>query len=61
MHTALKERTVNGVTASVGVIDESKNTLDVKKIDGFSKLHDFHFEKNKLQESGWLTASERVK
>ena len=49
MHTALKERPVKGVTASVGVIDESKNTLDVKKIDGFSKFNDFRIEKNKLR------------
>ena len=49
MHTALKERSVKGVTASVGVIDESKNTLDVKKIDGFSKFNDFRIEKNKLR------------
>ena len=46
MHTGLKERLVKGVTASVGVIDESKNTFDVQKIDGFSKYHDFCFEKN---------------
>lgn len=46
MHTALKERPIKGVTASVGVIDESKNTFDVQKIDGFSKYHDFRFEKN---------------
>ncbi|CAB4028841.1 hypothetical protein AC249_AIPGENE13851, partial [Paramuricea clavata] len=49
MHTALKERPVKGVTASVGVIDESKNTFDVQKMDGFSKFHDFRFEKNKLR------------
>ena len=49
MHNALKERPVKGVTDSVGVIDESKNTFDVQKIDGFSKYHDFRFEKNKLR------------
>ena len=38
MRTALLERPVRGVSASVCVIDEKKNNLKVNKIDGFSKL-----------------------
>ena len=50
MHTALKERPGKGVTASVGVIDESKNTLMFKKLtDSASTM------------IGGLTASERAK
>ena len=41
MCTALLERPVRGVSASVCVIDEKKNNLQVNKIDGFSKLHNF--------------------
>ena len=39
MRTALLERPVRGVSASVCVIDDKKNNLKVNKIDGFSKLH----------------------
>ena len=46
MHSALKERLV---TASVGVIDETKSTLDNDKVQGLSKYHNFRFEKNKIR------------
>ena len=39
MRTALLERPVRAVSASVCAIDEKKNNLKVNKIDGFSKLH----------------------
>ena len=49
MRTALLERPVRGVTASVCVIDEKKKNLKVNKIDGFSKLHNFTYEEKGLR------------
>ena len=39
MRRALSERLVKGTSACVCVVDETKKTLDVNKIEGFSKLH----------------------
>ncbi|KAL9969858.1 hypothetical protein ACROYT_G022126 [Oculina patagonica] len=44
MRTALLERPVRGVTASVCAIDEKKNTINVNKINGLSKLHNFAYD-----------------
>ena len=44
MRTALSERPVKGTSACVCAINEEKETLQVKKIDGFSKLHNIQFE-----------------
>ena len=44
MHTALKERLVKGTTAAVGSVDESNKNAEVKKLEGFSKFHNFSFE-----------------
>ena len=44
MHTALKERQVKGTTAAVCSVDESNKTVQVKKLEGFSKFHNFSFE-----------------
>ena len=44
MQTALKERPVRGTTAAVCSVDESRNTAEVKKIERFSKFHNFSFE-----------------
>ena len=44
MRTALLERPVRGVSASVCAIDEKKNNLKVNKIDRFSKLHNFTYD-----------------
>ena len=49
MRTALLERPVRGVSASVGAIDEKKNNLKVNKIDGFSKLHNFAYDEKGLR------------
>ena len=49
MRTALFERPVRGVSASVCVIDEKKNNLKVNKIDGFSKLHNFTYDDKGLR------------
>ncbi|XP_078352890.1 uncharacterized protein LOC144637689 [Oculina patagonica] len=49
MRTALLERPVRGVTASVCAIDEKKNTLNVNKIDGLSKLHNFTYDDKGLR------------
>ena len=44
MRTALSERPVKGTSACVCIVDEEKETLQVKKIDGFGKLHNIQFE-----------------
>ena len=44
MHTALKEQLVKGTTAAVGSVDESNKNAEVKKLEGFSKFHNFSFE-----------------
>ena len=44
MRTALSERPVRGTTACVCSVNEKKKTLEVNKIDGFSKFHNFKFE-----------------
>ena len=44
MHTSLKERQVKGTTAAVCSVDESNKTVQVKKLEGFSKFHNFSFE-----------------
>ena len=49
MRTALLERPVRGVTASVCVIDEKKKNLKINKIDGFRKLHNFTYEEKGLR------------
>lgn len=46
MRKALEERQVRGTTACVGRIDEGKNSLVIKKVDGFSKFHNFQYEGN---------------
>ena len=43
MHTALKERPVEGTTASVCVIQEQNLSLQIKKIAGYSSFHSFEF------------------
>ena len=45
MRTALTQRLVRGTSACVCTIDETKQTLEVKKIDSFSRYHNFKFEK----------------
>ena len=49
MHTALKERPVGGTTASVCTIEEQNKTLEMNKIDDYSKLHNFKFTKTGLR------------
>ena len=49
MRTALLERPVRGVTASVCAIDEEKKNLKVNKIHGFSKLHNFKYDEKGLR------------
>ncbi|KAK3737882.1 hypothetical protein QZH41_003161 [Actinostola sp. cb2023] len=46
MQTALDERPVKGTTAAVCSVNEAGKTVEVKKIDGFSKYHNFSFEKD---------------
>ena len=47
--TALSERPVRGTTACVYSIDETKQELEVNKIDGFSKYHNFKFEEDGIR------------
>ena len=46
MRKALEERQVRGTTACVGRVNEGKNSLLIKKVDGFSKFHNFQYEAN---------------
>ena len=49
MRTALLERAVRGVTASVCAIDKKKKNLSIQKINGFSKLHNFKYDDKGLR------------
>jgi len=44
MRVALSESPVQSTTASVCAINETQKTLEVHKIEGFSKYHNFKFE-----------------
>ena len=44
MRVALSERPVQGTTASVCAMNETQKTLELHKIEGFSKYHNFKFE-----------------
>ena len=44
MRVALSERPVQGTTASVYAMNETQKTLEVHKIEGFSKYHNFKLE-----------------
>ena len=44
IRVALSEHPVQSTTASVCAINETQKTLEVHKIEGFSKYHDFRFE-----------------
>ena len=46
---ALSERPVKGASACVCEVDEAKTTLEVNKIDGFSKLHNVQFEEKGIR------------
>ena len=48
MRRALSERPVKGTSACVCVVDETK-TLEVSKIEGFSKLHNIQFEEKGIR------------
>ena len=49
MCTALSERPVRGTTACVCSVNESQETLEVKKIENFSRYHNFKFESNGIR------------
>ena len=49
MRTALSERPVRGTTACVCSVNESQETLEVKKIENFSRYHNFKFESNGIR------------
>ena len=49
MCTALSERPVRGTIACVCLVNETQKTLEVNKMDGFSKYHNFIFELNGIR------------
>lgn len=49
MRKALSERPVKGTSACVCEVDESKRTLEVNKVDGFSKLHNIQFGEKSIR------------
>jgi len=55
MRRALSERPVKGTSACVCVVDETNNihtykkTLDVNKVEGFSKLHNIQLEEKGIR------------
>ena len=49
MHTALKERPVQGCTAAVCHVNETKKDLDIKKLQQFSAMHDFSYQRDGLR------------
>ncbi len=44
MRDALQHHPVKGTTASINVVDESKQDLLMKKLPQFSSFHNFNFE-----------------
>ena len=44
MHIALKERQVKGTTAAICSVEESNKNAEVRKLEGFTKFHNFSFE-----------------
>ncbi|KAK2568855.1 hypothetical protein P5673_006904 [Acropora cervicornis] len=49
MHKALKERPVQGCTASVCHVNETKKGIDIKKLQQFSAMHDFSYQQDGLR------------
>ena len=49
MKEALKQHPVSGTSASVNVVDKSRESLEVNKLDNFSAFHKFHFESSGIQ------------
>ena len=49
MRIALSERPVRGTTACVCLVNETQKTLEVNKVDGFSRYHNFKFELNRIR------------
>ena len=48
-HTVLKERPVQGCTASVCHVNETKKGMDIKKLQQFSAMHDFSYQQDGLR------------
>ena len=46
MCTALSERPVRGTTACICLVNETQKALQVNKVYGFSRYHNFKFELN---------------
>ena len=62
MRRALSERPVKGTSACVCEVDEAKITLEVNKIDVFSKLHNVQFEEKGIRvwRSYWIGCGKEI-
>ena len=49
MHTVLKERPVQGYTASACHLNETKKGIDIRKLQQFSAVHDFSYKQDGLR------------
>ena len=49
MRTVLSERPVRGTIACICLVNETQKSLEVNKMDGFSKYHNFIFELNGIR------------
>ena len=46
---ALKQHPVSGTSASVNIVDKSRGSLEIKKLDNFGAFHNFHFESSGIR------------
>jgi len=53
MHIMLKERQVKGTTAALCSVSESNKNVEVRKLEGFSKFHNFSFEFEGIHVGRW--------
>ena len=49
MKEALKRHPVSGTSASVNIVDKSRESLKVNKLDNFGAFHNFHFESSGIR------------
>lgn len=49
MREALHQRSVKGKSASVNMVDEAQNNLEINKLEHFSSFHNFHFEESGIR------------
>ena len=49
MKEALKQHPVSGTSTSVNIVDKSRKSLEVNKLDNFGAFHNFHFESSGIR------------